>query len=478
VSIKLKSHIGENDKKIAVAYIRVSTQDQTEYSPDSQLKLIKAYAENHNMILDEVYSDEGISGRKVDKRPAFKRMIVDASMKKFDTIIIYNTSRFARNHVESAIYTDIFKRYGVQIVSITQPPIDYKTDILMNAIYAAMDERYSIELSENVKRGMIEKASRGIYISCAPLGYVRKESKKPLVIHEFESQLIKWIFNEYENGNTMFAISKELNNKGHRAKRGNPFDRRGIHRILSNPVYKGFMLWRCDGKEINMKADHEPIISETQFDKVQDKLKDNLNKRAWKSKDSAVCSHWLSGLIRCQACGTTYVYLKGYNGRADRFRCGRYGNASCKNNHSVKVSDMESLVIQHLETVMPGRTQFVKVEKEDSPLENQNENNIKQLETSLERAKSAFLRGIDTLDEYGANKITITAEINRLKVLNSPKQPKLLDKAAFKERTTGLVEILRSDRDNTVKNEEIKKNIQKIVPDLITNTFTFYFFEY
>ncbi len=63
--------------KIAAAYIRVSTHDQEEYSPESQIKLIRDYAKNNGFILPEefIFRDDGISGRRADKRPEFQRMI-------------------------------------------------------------------------------------------------------------------------------------------------------------------------------------------------------------------------------------------------------------------------------------------------------------------------------------------------------------------------------------------------------------------
>ena len=64
-------------------YIRVSTNDQTEFSPDAQLKAIRRYAENNDILLDDdyIFVDEGISGRKADKRPAFQQMIKIAKSK-------------------------------------------------------------------------------------------------------------------------------------------------------------------------------------------------------------------------------------------------------------------------------------------------------------------------------------------------------------------------------------------------------------
>ena len=461
--------------KTAAAYIRVSTEAQTEYSPDSQLKLIKDYANKHSLILSEIYSDEGISGRKADKRPAFKKMIADAKIKKFDAILIYNTSRFARNHEESIVYRSMLKREGIDVISITQPTIDYKTDILMNALYAVMDERFSIELSENVKRGMKEKVSRGIYISCAPLGYVRKESNKPLIIDELECQIIHWIFSEYINGNSMFAIAKELNMKGHKAKRGNPFDRRGILRILTNPIYKGYVSWTCDGETIYMKADHNAIIHEDMFEKVQAMINESKKTKIRKVRDSATCAHWLAGLIRCTSCGTTYVLVKGYKGRADRFRCGRYSNASCTNKHTVKVNILENTVIEYLTHTTVRELNLSREQNEAVILESNFENKIVQLKKALERAKQAFLQGIDSIDEYKANKVNILQEVKSIeRLLNTNEQQ--ADEEFLKDRIIDLLDMLKSDRSNKEKNMLIRSIIHKIVANQEANTFDFYFF--
>ena len=84
--------------KVAAAYIRVSTDDQIEFSPDSQLEKIKLYAEKNQMLLpkDFIFLDEGISGTSVNKREEFLKMIEDAKKHKFDLILTKEISRFSR----------------------------------------------------------------------------------------------------------------------------------------------------------------------------------------------------------------------------------------------------------------------------------------------------------------------------------------------------------------------------------------------
>ena len=62
--------------KICIGYIRVSTHDQEEISPDSQEHLLWDYAAKNNIVaILKIFTDLGISGRKANKRPGFQEMI-------------------------------------------------------------------------------------------------------------------------------------------------------------------------------------------------------------------------------------------------------------------------------------------------------------------------------------------------------------------------------------------------------------------
>ena len=150
----------------AAAYIRVSTEDQMEFSPNSQLRCIQAYALNHHIELlpAHIYLDEGISGRNASKRPAFLQMIADAKRKPhpFDLILLWKFSRFARNRQDSIFYKSMLRREcGIDVISITEPLSPDPTSILIEALLEAMDEYYSVNLAQEVRRGMNEKFRRG-----------------------------------------------------------------------------------------------------------------------------------------------------------------------------------------------------------------------------------------------------------------------------------------------------------------------------
>ena len=101
-------------RKTGAIYIRVSTDRQEELSPDAQRRLLLEYTKNNNIDVpaEYIFQDNGISGRKAKKRPAFQNMIALAKSKDhpIDTIIVWKFSRFARNQEESIVYKSLLKK--------------------------------------------------------------------------------------------------------------------------------------------------------------------------------------------------------------------------------------------------------------------------------------------------------------------------------------------------------------------------------
>lgn len=278
--------------KTGAAYIRVSTEDQIEFSPDSQRKKIQEYASSHDIFLPEsfIFIDEGMSGRIAEKRPAFMQMIQTAKEKPkpFDIILLWKFSRFARNRRDSILYKSMLRKdCGIDVISITEQLSDDPTSILIEALLEAMDEYYSINLAQEVRRGMNEKFSRGGVVSAPPFGYQMGEScfkidpAKALVVHS--------IYDDFLAGSSYLAIAKKLNQLGIRTNRGNLFESRSIQYILSNPTYIGKLRRNLHGNDrldrfhhsqnvSIVNANHLPIISEQTFFAAQRRIA-SLKKR-------------------------------------------------------------------------------------------------------------------------------------------------------------------------------------------------------
>ena len=215
--------------KTAAAYIRVSTDDQIEYSPTSQLEKIQEYAKRNGYILPKeyIYVDEGISGRHTQKRAAFNRMIGTAKQKPkpFDAILLWIFSRFARKREDSIVYKSMLrKQCGIDVISISENVGDDKMSVLIEALIEAMDEYYSINLGEEVKRGMAEKAGRGEVVTIPSFGYLIENGR--YIPDPVAAPALRKIFDDFLKGTPIRTIAKILNDNVFRKRRANLFENR------------------------------------------------------------------------------------------------------------------------------------------------------------------------------------------------------------------------------------------------------------
>ncbi len=314
--------------EIGGAYVRVSTDDQTELSPDAQVRVILDAAKADGYLIPEEFifvEKKGISGRKADNRPEFQRMIALAksqSPSPFKRLYVWKFSRFARNQEESVFYKSILrKKCGVDVKSVSEPIMEGIFGRLIESIIEWFDEYYSINLSGEVLRGMTEKALRNGYQSTPPLGYCAVGGGRPFAIDPERIQMVEYIFTSYREGKDMTAISREMNRRGWRTQRGNPFERRTIARILSNRFYVGEVKWNG----ITFQGSHPLQCSITDaFEGVQQRMASEV--RIINRREVSACRHWLSGLLTCYICGSTLSVTRSKNPkrRPDAFQCWKY----------------------------------------------------------------------------------------------------------------------------------------------------------
>lgn len=461
--------------KVAAAYIRVSTEDQIEFSPDSQLEKIKLYAERNQILLPKefIFLDEGISGRNAAKRPAFNEMIGLAKRKPkpFDVILVWKYSRFARNREDSVVYKSMLrKELNIDVVSISEDVGDDKMSILFEAMIEAMDEYYSINLAEEVKRGMTEKAKRGGVLSIPAFGYRVKDNE--YVIVPEEAEVIKKVFNDYISGKGFLSIAKTLNFMGIRTHRGNKIENRTIEYWLNNPVYIGKIRWNPDGKlsrnytantAIISAGTHEPIIDINTWDKVQEKLKEQKKKfRKYYNPDRKDLSHWLSGIVRCEKCGAVLSNQGGF------FGCSNKSRGTCKGVGYIKSDKLDGIIFNILSDITLPNVTFEFAEHESNVQSNSNEDNIissqiQRLEIRLERIKLAYESGADTLEEYKVNKKSVLSEIDNLKKSLEKCQKKTPEEKVkiCKKDIRRLTDILQDASISNVEKNKVARTIFK-----------------
>lgn len=475
------------ETKYGYGYIRVSTDKQDELSPDSQEKLQKEYAAKNGIVILKFFHDIGISGRKADKRPDFQKMIALAKSEDHpvDCILVWKFSRFARNQEESIVYKSLLKKkHKVDVISVSEPLVDGPFGSLIERIIEWMDEYYSIRLSGEVTRGMTEKALRGGYQARPPLGYRIAERGKPPVIVPEEAEIVRIIFDRYANMHSgIFDIARYLNLRGFKTSHGKSFERRSVEYILQNPTYCGMVRWNRtvnETKEIRPQEEwiiaegqQEAIISRELFDRAQARYAQEYKPKG--ARPSSTYKNWLSGLVKCPACGRTMIAKKIRNGKRTYcyFTCYGYTKGKCLAKNAVSSLVLEPAVLESIRDVLAtGNISFRYIapkQESESDMEEIIRAQLKRNKERMERIKEAYQNGVDTLEEYRANKKMLQQERELLEsqlfdAREKEKGSPETNSENMLARVQSVYDIISSDAvDATTKNEILKSVIEKIV---------------
>ena len=405
--------------EIGAGYVRVSSDDQTELSPDAQIREIQqaAKADGYTIPPEFIFVEKrGISGRKADNRPEFQRMIAIAKAQTpapFSRLYVWKFSRFARNQEESTFYKSILrKKCGVEIKSVSEPIMEGMFGRLIETIIEWFDEYYSYNLSGEVLRGMTEKALRQGYQTCPSLGYKAVGDGKPFVIDPEAYRLVEYMFQAYLDGKDMTAIAREINRWGCRTRRGRPFERRTVERVLQNRFYIGDVTWRG----ITFHGPHETRESVTAiFDAVQDRIKSQH--KPTRRRDASANVHWLSGLLVCGTCGASLGYNKTSDPRKrpDFFQCWKYSKGVHSGSCSVAVHIAEQAVLDSLQRASADGVGYYQdlIDKHNEWVLTE-QGVLGALQTQVTEAQSALALAAPGTSEYAQAQEQLNAALSQL----------------------------------------------------------------
>lgn len=310
-------------------YLRLSKEDiQEKNSIDTQRTITTDYAIKHGYNVITVYEDNGYSGM-LDSRPALNRMIVDIIRNKINMVIVKDISRLTRDKNKTGYYTEIFfPDNDVRFISVTEL-IDsgkrYEIDdsIMLRGI---VNQYYVADISKKIKSVKTNMKMNGNFVEHkVPYGYKKDyEDKYKLLIDENVSDNVKLIFSMYLDGYTQGQIARRLTSleidtpqkyKSEKCKI-NEWRNDTIGRMLEDPTYTGKIITNKYNSDYRTKKNKktpkenwilvygrfEPIISEEDFEKVQQKRK-NINKGSKEKYD-----YLLRGLVHCGHCKSRLQY--------------------------------------------------------------------------------------------------------------------------------------------------------------------------
>lgn len=297
--------------KRAYQYIRISTEDQSNFSLTGQDKINKEYALKHDIIILETFIDDGYSAKNFD-RPDWRRLelLLAKNKNTIDYLIVSKYDRLIRNAAEGLAFIEkMEQKWNIKLLSVMEnffidphSPFFFKmrADLLVNAEF----ERRVI--SDRTRFGVWSAKTQGRFLGVAPFGYInsRDHENKPIIlVNEEQATIIQQIFSDFLNDVPLPMIVRKA--------KANGFILRGhdaLKRVLSNHVYAGLLVAPSYKDNISkvVQGTHQGIIPEDIFWRSYYKLKGKIRPQ-YKTIDENIP---LRGFILCQKCGMPHTGAK------------------------------------------------------------------------------------------------------------------------------------------------------------------------
>ena len=253
------------------------------------------------------------------------------------------------------------------MVSITEQLSDDPTSILIEAPLEAMDEYYSINLAQEVRKGMNEKFSRGGVVSAPPFGY--RMGEEYFEIDDEKAKVVRMIYQDFLQGMPYRQIVSKLNGMGIRTNRGNLFESRTVEYILTNPVYTGKLRRSAEGVRRNdryyqgkqvrtVDAGHKPIVTEESFEKVQRRVADlKKGRRGGYTRYTGRLYAARSGVLQYLRAALTQAV------RGKALQCQKYACGKCSQSHYITLDKLNQAVLDRLETDLGEEELWIRIEQ-------------------------------------------------------------------------------------------------------------------
>lgn len=381
--------------KTAVIYARYSSDNQTEQSIEGQLRVCQDYAEKNNILILNTYIDRAMTGTN-DNRPAFQQMIKDSKDKKWNYVLVYKLDRFSRDKYATTINKKKLKDNGVKLLSAMENIPDSPEGVLMESVLEGLNQYYSMELAQKVKRGLNESRIKGNFTGGTLIyGYYLDNLK--IIINEEQAEVVRYIYEQYSIGVYVKDIIANLTARGILNK-GKPFARNTIYNILKNEKYSG--IYRHNN-EVFTNIYPQIVPTET-FEKVRNKV--NANKYGKQSTDIV---YLLRNKVKCGHCGSSITAESGTSKTGVKkryYKCmGRKHNNGCKKS-MVRKEFLEQFVLDTIISILKNKDKMnnivsgLIVEQERRTIENVTLNLLtkerNQTENSLNNVMKAIERGV------------------------------------------------------------------------------------
>lgn len=341
-------------KPQAVIYCRVSSEEQVKnLSLGTQEKKCREYNEQQDFETNRVFTDKGESAKTTD-RTHFREMLqyCRENRGRIHYVIVYNLSRFARNHLDHNNIRALLAKYGIKLRSATEPIDDSAIGKYLENNFASIAQLDNDLKSERTITGMSEAIEIGFWPFREPLGYMRKYNpadpdERGEIVHDPErAPYVLQAFTLFATGQyTEQEVLRLVTAQGLRTRKGKPVSHQIFSAMLQNPIYAGIL--SVDNWNKRKRGNFTPIVDEELFYRVQKLLSGSpvIGKLHLRNHPDFP----LRNFTKCKTCGRalTGSYSKGRNGKFPYYRC---QTKKCLN---IRKEKMETLFIDYLQRLQP-----------------------------------------------------------------------------------------------------------------------------
>ncbi|MBU4311323.1 MAG: recombinase family protein [Candidatus Omnitrophica bacterium] len=276
-------------------YARKSTDDEDRQilSIEAQLVELREYAKRESLDVAKEFIEA-----KTAKKPGrliFNDMLSRIQRHEVDGILAWHPDRLARNSVDGGKIIYLIDQDVIKDLRFPTYRFDNNAQgKFMLSIVFGQSKYYVDALSENIKRGIRLKLSKGIWPQWAPIGYINDRTTRSIVKDKGKAPFIKRIFELYAAGRySLMEIRDKINSLGMRGRKEKSLSPNQIQTILKNPLYYGVFRYNEEVYE----GTREPIITKKLFEKCQEVMKRRSKPK--KAKNNFV----FRAFMRCGECG-------------------------------------------------------------------------------------------------------------------------------------------------------------------------------
>ena len=317
----------------AAIYARYSTDLQRETSIEDQTRRAKEKATQlgYDVPKDLIFSDSAITGQEkaIAKRVEYAKLIDACLGGKVDAVVVDELSRLSRDNLELVKLQKIIKENGIRLITVDGVDSSVYGWQLAYGIRGVISAYALEETAHRVKRGMQGQLERGKMIGAPPFGYSHKRlddgSGTIWQIEEKEALLVREIFKQKRDGQSLGSIAKWLNERNIPTPRPPKKDGESsywrpatVRQMLKNTVYKGVFIYngsasakakaKKEKKEIESieyPRDELRIVS----DLVWSDCNEPTNGRERNFRGGGKCV--FAGILTCNRCESTLSFSNG-----------------------------------------------------------------------------------------------------------------------------------------------------------------------